>query len=104
MPLAAILNQASTRWFTFQTLNNNQKLMMRIILECWRRGVRVTVATIISTVVLWPVGHGFSYIWIEANDVTTVTNDWLAFQALNNASDFAYFPPAVVIIRDIDVP
>jgi hypothetical protein len=85
-------------------LDNNQKLMVRIIWDCHRRGVHVTEQTLISTVCLWAVGHGFSYQWIEANDVNTVTNDWLALKVYQATIRPQIFPPAVVIVSDIDIP
>jgi hypothetical protein len=84
--------------------NSNQVLMLENIWKCHHRGIHVTVETLISTVSLWAVGHGFAYKWIEANDIATVTNDWLALQAANAVSVPPLYPPNVIIVSDIDVP
>ena len=63
------------------TPNPNQVLMLSIINDVQEQGIHISVSTLISTVVTWAMGHGFSYQWIEANDIATVTNDWLALNA-----------------------
>lgn len=107
MPLAAVLQQAMTRWFVFPpsfVLDNNQLIMLRVIRKAHHGGYHVTVDTLLSTVFTYRFGRGFNFPFIEASDIGTITNDWLALQAQNNATGFSLFPPAVVIIEDIDVP
>lgn len=63
------------------TPDYNQRLMLSIIAKVQAQGIHISSSTLISTVCTFREGRGFNFPWIEAYDIGTVTNDWLALEA-----------------------
>lgn len=78
---AALFGTSSVTCLLGAKLNANQILMLSIIAQIQAQGIHISVETLISTVCLWAVGHGFSYKWVESNSVEQVTSDWTSLLA-----------------------